>query len=444
MPNNRLDKPPVAWKAYEKNLFRFFFLYFTVQVFPLDTKFYQYVASINWLHVTYGELFNLAHYTPLFAKGGPTYWNWVIAAGAALAGTIVWTLIDQGRTREYNNWYYWLRVALRYRLSLALLAYGFLMLFPIQAPYPSISHLNTPYGDFTRWKLFSLSLGVVPSYEFFLGLIEVLLALLLLYRKTASLAAFIILIYLGNVFVSNLAYEGGEDIYSLFLLSIAAFLLAWDAQRLYRLLVLQQPTAPNRFQPVYTEAVQYGRVAGKSLFVLVFVVLYGFQTGSGYAAGSYQYPTEPGLSGTAGLYNVSQFTLGEDTLAYASDDPVRWQDVVFETWNTISIRSNRAVKIDSSNTDFIHDIDAARRYELEGAAARHYYSYTVDSLQHTLTLRNRNKHYAGETLVLQYEQPTAGRIVLRGRNYDQTPLLVQLDRIDKKYLLEEAAKAGRR
>lgn len=439
------NRPAAAWTAYEKFLFRFIFLYFIIQIIPVHPSFYVQLFSVRWTQLQYGDIFNLAHYTPHFFSGGPTYADWIIVALIALAGAAVWSWRDKSNNTDYNKLFYWLRVLARYRLAIALFTYGFIMLFPIQAPYPSISNLNTPYGDFTRWKLFAMSLGVVPSYEFFLGLVEVLLGLLLLYRKTASIASFIIIIVLGNVFVSNIAYEGGEDVYCLFLISLASVLLAYDAQRIVRLLILQKPTAPNRFKPILALPwQQYGRVALKTVFVLFFVILYGFKTSDGYADSTYQYPQTKGLPGVTGIYNVTTFQLNKDTIAFSPNDPVRWQDVVFESWNTISIRSNRPVLIDSNNVDRIHSADADRRYELEGSAARHYYSYTIDSAQQILTLENRNPHYAGEKLVLHYERQGKNKLLLTGIDQNKDSVTVVLDKIDKKYLLEEAAKGGRR
>lgn len=444
MPTINSHQPSPAWTNFEKIIFRFFFLYFTIQLLPLDGSFFQQLSAIRWTQLQYGDIFNLTHYMPRFFSGAPSYVNWVFIALIALTGAAAWTYFDRGRTNIYTTWYYWLRVLLRYRLSIGLLAYGFLMLFPVQAPFPSISNLNTAYGEFTRWKLFSLSLGVVPSYEFFLGLIEVLLGLLLLYRKTSSIAAFIAIIFLGNVFVSNIAYEGGEDVYSLYLISIASFLLAYDLQRIIRLLILQQPTAPNRFKPIWALPWQYGRVGLKTLFVLFFVVLYGFKTGKGYQKGTYQFPQTPGLAGTAGIYDVSTFLINKDTIGYSATDPIRWQDVVFEKWNTISIRSNRPVILDSNNTDRVFAADTNRTYELEGTAARHYYSYEADTVQQVLTLHNRNPHYAGEILVLHYDRLPGAGIALRGINQDKDSIAVVLNKIDKQYLLKEAAKGGRR
>lgn len=444
MSTTAATQSPV-WRSYEKAIFRVIFIYFFIQAVPLDWKFYRELFSVNWAQLYYGDIFNLAHYAPRFFSGSQTFANWAIVLGIAVAGAVLWTYFDRNRQTGYNKLYYWIRVIVRYRLAIGILVYGFIKVFPLQAPYPSISNLNTDYGDFNRWKIFSLSLGIVPSYEFFLGLVEVTLGILLLFRKTASIAAFIFLIFAGNVFISNIAYEGGEYIYSLYLITLAFFILAFDLRRIINLLILQKPTAPNRFKPIFTLPWQkYGRLTLKTAVIFVFVILYGFRTRSGYIHDPYQYPQEPGLPGFAGLYNVSEFKLNQQSIPYSLTDPRRWQDVVFEKWNTISIRSNRPVILDSTNTDRISRNDADRSYELQGSGSRHYYSYEVDSVNQTLLLRNRNKNYPGETLQLQYGQTGDGQLTLAGIDHNKDSVYAVLGRIDKKYLLREAAKHGRR
>lgn len=437
---NSLHAP---WNTKEKLLFRFFFLYFIFQIVPLDFTFYQQLFSIKWSRLHYGDIFNLAHYSPrFFSLTG--YANWVFAALIALVGTGIWSWLQRHRTVDYTTLYYWLRVLVRYRLAVGIIAYGFIKIFPLQSPWPSISNLNTAYGDFNRWKLFALSLGIVPSYESFLGFVEVILGLLLLYRKTAPLSAFIILVFTGNVFVSNIAYEGGETVYSLYLISLALFLLSFDLQRIIRLLILQKPTSPNRFQPSFLLPwQQYGRLALKTVFILFFVVLYGVKTGTGYYADRYQYPTSKGLSvASPGIYHVKEFRINNDTIPYSTTHPVRWQDVVFEEWNTISIRSNRPVIIDSTNTDQVLRNEQERNYELEGTGGRHYYRYEVDTLNRQLTLHNKNKHYAAETLILKY-QAAGDSLIVQGVDERKDSLYAVLNKLNKKYLLEEAAKYGR-
>jgi hypothetical protein len=437
--------PPAAtgWKEYEKLALRVFFLYFSIQIVPLDWKFYRDLFSVNWAH--YSGIFHLAHYTP--RPGNiPRFTDWGIYLLIAAIGASTWGYLEKrkGYQADYNAVYYWFRVLLRYRLAIALLAYGLIKFFPLQSPYPSISNLNTPYGDFTEWKLFSLSLGIVPGYESFLGLVEILAAVLLLNRKTATIGAFIVLLFTGNVFMSNLAYGGGEGVYSFYLVLIALFLFAHDLPRLTNLLAFGRPTAPNRYKPVFTKPwLRYGRIALKTFVWLFFVVIYGIQAYAASRHNPYQYPAKPGLSKAAGIYNVREFRINKQVLPYSATDSIRWQDVVFEKWATISIRSNRPVIIDSTNVDNIYTTDEARTFELEGAAARHYYSYQADTAKQVLTLQNRNKHHREEQWLLHYERPNDSTIILSGANQRNDSVYVVLDRINKKYLLEEVARKGR-
>jgi len=468
MSNVTIGETP-AWKDYEKIGFRVIFIYFLLQALPLDWKFYSYLFSGAAFPLHYEDIFNLANYTTRFGAGPATYTDWAILLAIAIAGAAIWTYADRQRSRinvagsslrtneisntnspsrtngitgsgSYDAAFYWLRVILRYRLALALLAYGFLKLFALQAPYPSLSSLNTPYGDFNRWKLFSLSLGIVPSYELFLGGVEIVLALLLLFRKTASIGAFIFLIFCGNIFVSNLAYDGGDQVYSLLLITYGLVILSFDFQRIVRLLILQQPTAAATFKPVFEGIKRNGRWILKTAFLLFFVVVYGVKTGVGAKHDPYQFPTTKGLPAISGLYNVATFILNGDTLAYSLTDSLRWRNVVFEEWNTISIRTNTPALIADNNQHLVRKDNAERLYEIEGTNGRHYYSYAADTAQHQLTLQNRHPQLAAETLSLHYSRPDSNRVILAGTTYSRDSIYVVLEKVDKKYLLEEVAK----
>lgn len=433
---------PDTWSSQEKVLFRIVFIYLAIQSIPLDWKYYRTVFRIDWLNLTYGDIFDLARYQPRFFGEQDSWANWLVVLVIAIAGAVVWGNRDKDR-REYNQLYYWLRVIVRYRLAAGLIAYGFIKFFPLQAPLPSISNLNTAYGDFSAWKLFALSLGVVPNYESFLGFVELLGGLLLLHRRTTTIATLIIIPFTGNVFFSNLAYEGGEYIYSFYLIVLALFLFAFDANRLYRLLTLEKPTAPNLVKPDFRDTrIKYGRIALKTAFILFFVLIYGSKTYAGYHKGPYQYPTKPGLADAAGLYNVEQFVLNGDTLAYSALDSVRWKDVVFEKWATLSIRSSRPRVIDSTNVEQIHFDDAKRNFEFAGSGGRNYYGYDFDEASKTLKLTN--KVNAADKLVLHYSRPDSVTIQLSGLSNGRDSLQVVLKKINKKYLFEEVRKTGRR
>lgn len=430
------------WSNSEKTLFKFFGIYFFLQVLPIDVRFFKHLFSTNWFQIQYRDIFYLSRYSPTFT-GDDRFINWLIILIIAAIGTFLW---DRVYTKElnYDKLYYWVRVLVRYRLAIGVIAYGFLKFFPVQAPFPSISNLNTNYGDFTAWKLFSLGLGVVPNYQSFLGLVEIISGLLLLNRKTTTIATLIILPFAGNVAISNIAYEGGEYVYAFHLVSLALYLFAFDAVRLFNLLSLDKPTAPNRFQPIFDAQWKRYRIGLKTIFILFFVVFYGLRTYAGYKNKGHHYPKTKGIENTSGLYNVSEFRWNNQVIPYSKTDSTRWQNVVFEKWNTISIKSNKHVIIENLPTEELYKDDANRIYELAGAQGRHYYSYDFDSTRSTLSLQNRNKNHPFDKFSLSFKKLNDSTIVLSGISTGKDSVYAVLNKINKKYLTIEAKKAGRR
>ena len=420
------------WSEKEKIIFRFFFLFFFIQVLPLTADIFKAVFGVNWLNITYGDIFILTRLSPKFIPGTESFYNWIIIAVIAIIGAFAWAR-SKYKDQNYDNLYYWLRTLVRYRLAIGIIGYGFIKFFPLQAPFPSISNLNTAYGDFTDWKIFSMSLGVVPGYESFLGGIELLAGLLLFFRRTATIGALIIVVFTGNVFISNLAYEGGEYVYSIYLISLALFVLSFDALRIYNLVSLEKPTQPNKYKPEFSGSTQTIRIALKALVIFFFVFLYGFKTFSGLHHDPYQFPRTKGLAKASGIYNVSEFRINGKVLPYSATDPLRWKDVVFEKWATISVRSNRPVIIDSANYEQIFTNDKDRDYEIAGAAGRHYYSYTADTVKRQLTLENKNPNYKGEKLQLTYTRPDSATIILSGIDQHKDSIYVVLNKLHKKY-----------
>jgi hypothetical protein len=435
-----------GWTRRESFVFRIVFLYFLIQALPLDPKYYRHLFRIRWSDFRYRDFFYISRYTPQFIAPAhaPQGWglnsltDWGIALIIALAGALIWSFYGQ-KQRHYDRLYYLLRVLLRYRLSAGMLAYGFIKLFPMQQPYPSIGLKSTFYGDLSDWKVASVSYGVAPSFEAFLGGIEILAGLLLLNRRSASIGAAIVIAFTGNVFLSNLAYGGGEAVYCLYLLSLAAVIVYYDAACWYSLLSLGKPTEPNRYRPhLLAGWKEKGRIVLKAGFLFFSVALPGYLAHAMYRHDPYAYPHTPGLANGSGLYNVSEFRLNHIEHPYSLTDSLRWQDVAFETWNTLSIRTLRPVQADMSNTEEIFLNDEDRNYESAGSAGRRFFSYRIDSSNQVLHLRNKNRHHAGETWDLRFSRPGENRIILSGVNERGDSVYAVLDRLPKIWLLDES------
>jgi hypothetical protein len=134
-------------------------------------------------------------------------------------------------------------------------------------------------------------------------------------------------------------------VYSLYLVILALFVLSFDAVRVYNLISLERPTQPNIFKPNFSgRGQQKIRLVLKTLVIFFFIFFYGFKTYSGYCHDPYQFPRKTaGFGKRSGIYNVSEFKINNKVLPYSATDSIRWKDVAFEKWATISIRSNRPV-----------------------------------------------------------------------------------------------------
>jgi hypothetical protein len=431
------------WKTWEKAFFRFFFLFFFILIIPIDWRFYRELFSIHWTHLHFHELLDLAKYqlhilpeksTPQWGIG--SFADWGIVFLISLAGAAIWGRVD-ARRKEYTVLYYWLRVIVRYRLAIILIAYGFIKLFPLQMPYPSLSNLLSNYGDFYAWKIYFQTLGISPKYESFLGFVEILAAFLLFNRRTTTFGVGLIFGFIGNVAVANGFYDIGEQQLSSFIVLMAAFLFVQDIPRLWRLLVKEKATLANRFHPIFSQArLKKIRLGLRGAF-LVFVVLFAYKVFDNYTNDPYKIPHTPGLHDAYGYYDVKEFILNKDTIPYSKTDPNRWQNVVFEKWSTLTIRDNRPVLIDKSSGEAAHEKDIDRNYELAGFAGRHYYYYEADTVRHTLALQNKNKDLRDEKLLLTYYRPNDSTILLSGIDQKRDSIHVVLEKVDKKYMMFE-------
>ncbi len=428
-----------GWKTSEKIVFRIAFIYFLLQILPLDPKFYVLVFNTDWS--SFKDIFQLTAWYPQFWSGDSgsafsAYTDWGIFLLIAIVGGLVWSYIDREK-KDYNYLYYWLRVLLRYRLAIGLIGYGFLKLFPLQIPQPTLSDLNTPYGDFLAWKIYYLTTGAAQSaYEPTLGAFEVVAALLLLFRKTTTFGAAIAAAVLTNVAVANFAYGIGDHVYSAYLLVIALFLLAYDLPRLFSLLSRFQFTRANTFRPLFSAQTLKRRNILKAVFAGL-LIFYADRVYTAYQKeGSFPFSGIPGLPGAEGYYLVSEFRAGDSLLPHSLQDTVRWQNVVLEKWNTLSVRKATPPPVNFSPARTVFsERDGAFSYESLGNGGRHFYTYSQDSAQSILRLYN--KQVPGDSLTLQYRRPNDSTIVLSGVNATSDSLSLVLTRRDKKYLLLE-------
>lgn len=411
-------------------------VFFVLLTFPLGSHYYHSFPIIHFTDIHFQDLFQITNYVPFLGYasswGIHSFTGWLWAFLAAFLAALLWLSVDKRFTLHFDDWYYSIRVLLRYRLAIALFGYGIILLFSLQAPYPSLSDLHTKYGYFLPWKIYYHSLAVSSaSYQSTLGSIEIFAGILLLFRRTTVIGASIAAFLLINVVLVNFAYELGDHVVSVYLFIISVFLIGYDAPRLYRLLVIEKTALADSFHPSHNVTFNRLRIVLKSLFVLL-IVFYGFMVFKSSRTDRWPYPTDLGIPNAEGFYDVSRFNYNGTDHPYSLTDSLRWENVVFEKWNTLSIEINHVVPINLDNPKIQYQRSPFRRtYENIGNGERLFYSYTYGKGHLYLV----NKNDAKDTYRFVLKKLSPDHLLLDGLDHIGNKIHIDLNRVKKSYLL---------
>ncbi|EHQ28900.1 MFS transporter [Mucilaginibacter paludis] len=425
------------------------------------------------------------------------YTDWGIALLIGIVGGLIWTLIDRNRTKAYDILYYWIRVVVRYRAGIGIIGFGFTKLFPTQMPYPSLGLLNSNFGDFTAQKIYWMSVGIVPWYQVFGGIVEILAGGMLFFRKTSTFGALLLVGALGDITFVNYAYDGGVHVYAFYFVLLGFFILADDLPKLYNLLILERYTVPVRLYPDFRKPwLKYTRITLKALTFLIFFGILTYTEVINFKYDPYKQPSTAGVKQLRGNYHVTEFRINGRDIPYNPLDTTRWQEATFEKWTTLTFKVNRPVVIDPSNGGGSPMKDIQRTFEITGVAGgQRAFHYLADTVDHVLYLQDKNvmalrggrgsrggrnrangnvKHtdnwisktalqhigdekklidphawstrrdreFAAKTkepkrsrMILHYQTTDGNRVILSGVNEARDSIYVVLDRYNKKYTL---------
>lgn len=158
---------------------------------------------------------------------GDTLDDWILLLAYIILSVIicfVWTVADRKRL-NYSKLETGLYIGLRYYLAFVMFGYGIQKLFLLQMPYPSLTQLYTPLGEFTPMRLTWMHIGYSHYYQFIGGLLETLGGLLILFRRTKFIGGLLLLIVMTQVAMLNYFYGVPVKIFSTFLVVITIYIL---------------------------------------------------------------------------------------------------------------------------------------------------------------------------------------------------------------------------
>ncbi|MEP7238058.1 MAG: hypothetical protein ABI685_09340 [Ferruginibacter sp.] len=413
-----LQPENTSWSLLKKISFRFFFIYFVLYTSPLNWV-GVYQNFFEWLvikaNANFFQVFGIKNVKPVSNGSGDTSYAWaanylmlVLAVGVALT----WSLLERKR-KSYRQLNYLLCLFIRYTLAFTAFGYGVNKIFALQMPFPMMSQLATPLGDLLPMRFSWLFIGYSAPYEVFSGVMEVLVALLLLYRRTATLGALIATAVFLNVMMLNLCYDIPVKLYSMNLVLMCLYLVVNELKRIACFFVLDKPTATCSVYhyPLVKKWMRITRIILK--LAIIFFMGNTFYETMQFAKKANA--TAEHKDFKKGMYDVTRYVINKDTLPALVTDTLRWRDVIFE--------NNQMGSVNTSDTMF------RKRY------GRGYFVFAVDSLQPIINFK-KNMQDDSPRLSLSYQMIDSNTIQLWGKQRNDS-LFIELKRSNRHFQLAE-------
>lgn len=340
-----------SWSAASRIAFRFCLVYFGLfclltQVFPSllpipnfefpDLSFFPPTHQIvTWIAV---HVFGVTRPLVYLSGSGDKVFDWVLAfclLAVAAVATGVWSILDRRRP-NYLTLNKWFRVAIRFALASQMLTYGAMKLIPVQMPFPYLTKLLEPFGNFSPMGVLWYSVGASPAYETFTGSAEVLAGILLIIPATTTLGALVCLADCIQVFTLNMTYDVPVKLFSFDLILMCLFLLAPELRRLADFFVLNRaPGAPTQASLFRTRRANRIAVTAQIIFGLCLLGVNVYDNWSGWRSYGGGAPKSPFY----GIWNIDQLSIDGHLRPPLLSDADRWRRVIFESPDTMSLQN---------------------------------------------------------------------------------------------------------
>jgi hypothetical protein len=396
----------------QRFLFRFLVVYLVIYCFPFPLDAFDFTApvahpyytALDYLMEQAGKWVFHVHVAvafPGFDKVDDSgyglvflYCNLVLSFVLALAWTF-WK--PQNTSAKFHEW---LKLYLRFFLAAYLLGYGFDKLFPSQFQPLTASRLALTVGEQSPMLLAWNFMGYSTVFTGIMGAVEIIAGLLLLFRRTATLASLLSIGTFGFIALLDFCFNVPVRLLVTHLLLISVFIVAEDYTRLLHFFVLNRPVEAATYNRFFVHTTR--RIAFTALQIVVaFCLVYKAGSDALVAAKTFGiYMPKPPLYG---VYRTDYFIRDGDTVAPLQTDTLRWKQLVIDggSWKQNGlIEFNSDIKIAC-----VIAIDTIKRtmtiQHLEDTTRKFHFVYTRPDSTH-LFLRGRGDKDSIEVLMHQY------------------------------------------
>jgi hypothetical protein len=277
---------------------------------------------------------------PLIYTGsgsGDKTFDWVLAfcllVFAAVASA-VWSVLDR-RRENYVTLHKWFRFFLRFALASQMVGYGMAKIIPMQMPFPYLTRLVEPFGNFSSMGILWASIGASPAYEMFAGSAEMLGGILLILPWTTMIGALVCAADMTQVFMLNMTYDVPVKLFSFHLLLMAWFLLAPEFQRLADFFFRNRDVAPSSQPPLF-------RIRRANRIAITAQIAFGIWMVGTAAYGGWsdwnRYGGGRPKSALYGIWSVDELSIDGQLRSPLLTDYDRWRRAIFDSTSAMAFQ----------------------------------------------------------------------------------------------------------
>ena len=335
------------WSKSRLVTFRLLFCYLLCYFIFLSDFFVQFIPFLEYVHTPFkfisdnlvglvNTLFIHKKYaTDIYTGIGDTSWFFMASfsyLGLSILATVIWTFLD--KRCNHNNLLFYLYTYSRYYLSFALLVYGLSKLYNTQFPEVPPDYLMHPLRNIDSHSLLWAFMAASKSYNVFGGILETTVAILLLFRRTATLGALVALFTLLNILLLNIGYDTLVKAFVAHLILISFFILSPVINKLFNFFLTSRSTT------LTTVSIKNSLDKNKLLrFGLKFIIIsfFAFKLIS-FQTNQAKNLSKSYLNGLDGFYETTEFYKNGQTLQPLTTDTVRWRRLAINRWGYVSVQ----------------------------------------------------------------------------------------------------------
>ena len=195
------------------------FIPFPFHLFPFQEKITVFIFR-NLLELIHNLLFGDNQYKEISSDSTYLYTLVVILILFSILISLL-ILLKKVPKKIELKFYEFSHILISYYLSLQLLKYGFEKIIRSQFYIPEPNTLYTPLGFLDKDILFWSTIGSSHSYAVFLGIAQIIPAVLLLFYRTRFVGLLISIIVFSNIVAINFSFDISVKIYTFFLLILS-------------------------------------------------------------------------------------------------------------------------------------------------------------------------------------------------------------------------------